>query len=327
MPAPQTLASGGGSAARSGSVLFVLVAVLCAVWGSTWLVIRGGLRDLPPFTSAGVRFAIAAVVMTGVAAALRRREGGESPPLWLSCTLGLTSFAGSYGVVYWCETVLPSGLVALLWSVYPMIQAVAGHLFLPGERLNRRQWIGFLFGLAGLALLFGTDLQGFGDAGIPAALLLFASPVLATIGSTVTKRFGGGVSSVLLNRDAMFAGAIVLLALALSCEQGAIQTWSAQAVASVLYLALVGTALTFGVYFWLLRRFAAHKLGLISYVVPVIALALGWGFGSEPVTTATLGGAALILFGVVIVARVRGPSAPADARRDRADGGDSRESG
>ena len=108
----------------------LLVALLCAIWGSTWIVIRGGLEVLPPFTAAAARFVIAALAMTLVTAALRHREGGGKPPTWLWIALGTLNFFGSYAIVYRTETLLPSGLVALLWGVFPMLSALAGHFFL-----------------------------------------------------------------------------------------------------------------------------------------------------------------------------------------------------
>jgi drug/metabolite transporter (DMT)-like permease len=277
------------------------VGVLCLIWGSTWIVIKGGLRDLPPFTSAGVRFALAAMVMVSVAAALHRKEGGRRPPTWLWLVQGTTNFAIPYGVVYHTETVLPSGLVALLWGVYPMLQAVAGHWFLPGERLRPAQFAGFGAAFAGLVLLFRTDIRGFGPDGVPTALVLFISPLTVVVGTTLIKRYGGPVSSTLLNRNGMLVGAVLLLGVAAASERGQPATWTGPAIASVLYLALVGTVLTFSLFYWLLRWTPAHKLALIAYVTPAIALTLGWAVGREPVTAATVGGAVLILTGVALV--------------------------
>lgn len=282
-----------------------LIALLCLIWGSTWLVIKGGLRDLPPLTSAGVRFAVAAVVMIGVAAVLGRREGGDRPPTWLWMIQGTTSFAISYGIVYQAETVLSSGLVSLLFGLYPMLQAASGHLFLEGERLAPHQWFGFILGLAGLALLFRTDLRSFGPEGIPTGILALLSPIAVVIGTTIVKRHGSGASSVLLNRNGMFFGAALLLACAVVFERNAEISWTAPAIASVLYLALVGTVVTFSLYFWLLRSCPAHRLALIAYVTPAIAIFLGWLFAGEPVTAFTLGGGACILSGVVLVVRRR----------------------
>lgn len=291
----------------------VLVGVLCLVWGSTWIVIQGGLEDLPPFTSAAARFAVAALCMLAIAPWLARREGGERPPRRLVLALGTLNFAASYGIVYWSETVLPSGLTCVLWAVYPMMQAVAGHLFLPGERLVGRQWLGFAVGFLGVALLFRTDLLDIGPHAARAGAILILSPLVSALGNTLIKRGGGGASSALLNRDALVLGALLLAGLAFLTERGERVTWTPSAVASVVYLALMGTVLTFSLFFWLLRYAPAHELSLIAYVTPVVALALGWSVGRERITGFTLAGTALVLGGVGLVARRRAPRVVAAA--------------
>jgi drug/metabolite transporter (DMT)-like permease len=293
------------SRAPSPLVANACIAVMCLVWGSTWLVIRQGLDDIPPFTSAAARFILAGIAMTGVSALIGAREGGRAPATWLWIVLGLTNFAGSYGIVYRTETILPSGLVSLLWGVFPMTMALAGHFYLPGERLGRRQWLGFAFGFVGLGLLFVTDLRTFGPEGVPAALVLFLSPIISMVGNILVKKHGGKTNSMEMNRNAMLLGGAVLGALAWATERGADAHWTPGAVGSVVYLALFGTVLTFGLYFWLLRYLEAHKLSLIAYVTPAIALTLGPLVRNEPMTRNTLAGAACILFGVVIVVRGR----------------------
>ncbi|MGA1608195.1 MAG: DMT family transporter, partial [Planctomycetota bacterium] len=236
----------------------VLVAVLCLIWGSTWLVIQEGLDDLPPLTSAGVRFALAFAVMVFLAPRLARREGGGTPPARLWVLVGTLNFAVSYAIVYVTETVLPSGLVAVLWAVFPLMAAVPGH-FLLGERLGPRQLVGLLLGFVGTCLLFGTDIADFevGDGGLlgplGAALLLLVSPLVSVIGQTGMKLWGTRHSSALLNRNAMGLGAFLLLALALAFERDAAPRWTPAAIGSIVYLAVVGTCLTFTLYYWLLR--------------------------------------------------------------------------
>jgi drug/metabolite transporter (DMT)-like permease len=285
------------------------IALLCLIWGSTWIVIQGGLQDLPALTAAAARFVLAAVVMTAAAPFLRAREGGADPPLWLSAVLGTGNFGLSYGIVYWSETQLPSGIVSVLWSVFPMLMALSGHLFLPGETLHGRQWAGFATGLMGVAVLFMTDLRRFGPQAIPAASILILSPLVSTVGTTIVKRRGSEVSSVLLNRDAMWIGALLLCGGAWFFERDLQVRWTVTAVLSVLYLAVAGTVVTFGLYFWILRHTAAHRLSLIAYVTPAVALLLGWAVGREPITAKTVAGSALILSGVSLVVRRRAQGA------------------
>lgn len=278
-----------------------VIAVLALIWGSTYFVIRAGLEDLPPFTGAGVRFAVACLVMAVVAHFLGRREGGRAPSPSLSVAMGVCNFSVNYGIVYWSETILPSGLVSVLWAIFPMLVAICAHFFLPGERLGTRQWSGFAVGFAGIVLLFSTDLRAIGPAAIPAGLVLLLSPAISAVGQTWVKRTGKDVSSLLLNRNGMVVGAVLLLAAAFLFERDAPVRWTAQAMGSVAYLALVGTVVTFGLYFWALRHAPAYRMSVIAYLTPALALTVGAVLGSEPVHLHTLGGVALILGGVALV--------------------------
>ncbi len=294
--------------APSRVAVVLLIALLCLVWGSTWLVIAEGLHDLPPFTAGAARFVVAAFVMIAVAPALARREGGTSPPFLLSLVVGLLNFGASYAIVYWSETRIPSGLTSVLWSVYPLMMAISGSVYLAGERIHSRQAVGFVLGFAGVALLFATDLRALGPETITTGMVLLVSPFVETIGTTIAKKSGKDVSSVLMNRNAMCIGAIVLVACALTFERGTSPNWSKAAIASVAYLAIFGTVLTFTLYFWLLRHVAAYRMSMIAYVTPVIALTLGTIFRKEPLTAWTIAGSATILAGVaLVVAKPRTP--------------------
>lgn len=277
------------------------LALLCAIWGSTYLVIREGLHDLPPFLAAGTRFALAASILCVLAPRAARREGGDAPTLRLSLTMGVLNATISYGIVYWSETVLPSGLVSVLWSAYPLFMALSGHLFLPEERLRPVQGLGFLVGFAGVGLLFLTDLQAIGPRALTAGVVLLASPLVSTVGNTILKRHAGGTSSALLNRNGMLIGAVLLLSLAAWREGDAVVRWTPRAVGSVLYLAVVGTVVTFGLFYWLMRYAPATRLSLIAYVIPVVALTLGTLVGDEPFERHTLAGSATVLVGVGLV--------------------------
>jgi drug/metabolite transporter (DMT)-like permease len=279
------------------------IALLCLVWGSTWVVIKEGLEDLPPLTSAAARFGLAGAAMALLARVLREREGGGDPPRWLWLSLGLLNFALSYGLVYFAETVLASGLVSVLWGVFPMMMATIGHWYLPGERLRPAQAWGFVVGFVGLVVLFARDVPSFGPRALPVALLLMLSPFVSAVGTALVKRHGASSSSLALNRNGMLVGALGLALAALLLESDVPAHWSRAAIGSIVYLALVGTVATFGLYFWLLRTVDANRMSLIAYVTPAVALTLGNLVRHEPVQAATLAGSGLILAGVVLVVR------------------------
>jgi drug/metabolite transporter (DMT)-like permease len=276
----------------------LLIGVLCLIWGSTWFVIKIGLQDLPPFTAGGTRFLLAAAGMALVARLLREREGGRAPAPWLSLCMGLFQFSISYGIVYWSETILPSGLVCVLWSTYPLMIAVAGHFFISGERLRPIQALGFVVGFVGVGSLYFTDIGALGEDSMVAAAILLFSPLTVTVGTVILKRHATDVSSILLNRNGMVVGGVLLLLAAWLTEQGADVRWTAAAVGSVAYLAVVGSVIAFGLYFWLMRFARATRLSVIAYVTPVVALSLGAVAGDEPLGINTVTGTGLILLGV-----------------------------
>jgi drug/metabolite transporter (DMT)-like permease len=289
-----------------------LMALISAVWGSTWLVIRQGLDDLPPLLGAGARFIVAGLVMAALVPWLREREGGERPPFGVVLVQALCQFTGNFALVYWCETVIPSGLVSVLWATFPLMMSLTGHFVTRAERLRGVQWLGLVVAFLGVASLFGTDVAQGGKRAVSMGLLLLLAPASVTVSTTLIKRRAAGASSLLLNRDSMLIGGVLLLVLSAAFERDAPVRLTGTALFSVVYLALLGSVVTFGVYLWLLRSVPAYRLSLISYVTPVLALLLGRSVRNEPFGSTTLLGTALVLLGVAFTLR-RKPREPLPA--------------
>lgn len=277
-----------------------ILAVLCLIWGSTWLVLKHNVVSVPPWTAAATRMGLASAVMLLVAPLLHRFEGGRQPPWWLWVPFGLSQFSLSFVVIYHVAQLLPSGLNAVLWAIYPLLMALGSHLFLVAERLRLSQVLGFLCGFTGIVALFVTDLTQFGPEAVPNALLLLTSPLMVAVVTLWIKHHGAGVSSMLLNRNAMVLGAVLLGAGAFLFERHEKKNFDREAVFCITYLALVGTVMTFGLYFWLMRHIEAYRLSLIAYITPAIALLLGALVDGEPVYWHTILGFVLILFGVAL---------------------------
>jgi drug/metabolite transporter (DMT)-like permease len=287
--------------APSPALTNVLLALLCLVWGSTWLVIKIGLRDVPPLTGAALRFLIAGLCMAALVPLLARREGGSRPPFIAVLLQGLFQFALNYALVYVSETVIPSGLVSVLWSVFPLFVALAGHFFLKTELLAGRQWLGMLLALSGVALLFVTDLASVDARAVPMGLLVLLAPLSVCVSTLLIKHRAAGASSLILNRDSILIGFAVLAILAFWFERDEVVTFTPAAIGSILYLALFGTVFTFGVYLWLLRSVPAYRMSLTAFVTPVVALLVGALFGGETLRAHTLAGTACVLGGVALV--------------------------
>jgi drug/metabolite transporter (DMT)-like permease len=285
-----------------------LIALLCAIWSSTWWAIRVCLAEQPPCGAAALRFLLAGLTIAAAGPLLRRSDRATPPPAWLWLAAGALNFAGSYGILYVAEQTVPSGIAAVLWAVFPLLMAASGALWL-GERLTRRQCAGFVVAFAGICTVFAGD---FGDAaghGAPlaAGLLLLGSPLVSAVGTTLIKRWGHDRSVYALNRNGMFVGALLLGAASLLRGESWSSTWSAPVVTATIYLAVCGTAFTFATYFWLLQRMPANRLSLISYVTPVLAVLLAAVVGDGALTAAVAVGTALVVAGIALVVRKAAP--------------------
>ena len=154
-----------------------------------------------------------------------------------------------------------------------------------------------------MALLFATDLRGIGPSALAYGALFLLSPLSSAVANILVKKYGSGVHSMRLNRNGLCIGAAGLWIAAGLLEDPGEANWTRAAILSVAYLTVFGTVITFGLYFWLLRYAKASRLSLIAYVIPVVALLLGWTVGNETIGFTTVAGAGLILGGVWVAAR------------------------
>src|SRR5215213_5171557 len=137
--------------------------VLCGIWGSTWLFIKLGLEDLPPFTFASIRFVIAGAILFTIIR-IRRIELPRAGRDWILLAItGVLAFGVNYGTVFWGEQYISSGLAALLQATIPVFGMLLAHPYLPGERLNARKLAGALLGVVGVGVIFSHQLGAEGS--------------------------------------------------------------------------------------------------------------------------------------------------------------------
>jgi drug/metabolite transporter (DMT)-like permease len=293
-------------------LLYAAAALLTLIWGTTWAVIRIGLEGIPPFTGVSIRFMIAAAVLLAVGRVLGVRFGRTRTERRLWVVQAVFSFGIAYGLVYWCEQWVPSGLASVLWATFPLFVALLAHRMLPGERLTVRGLAGIVIGFGGVGVIFSEDfaLLGGGDVALASAILLL-SPAAAAVSNTAVKKWGRDVHPVSLSALPMGIAAGMMGAVALSVERGREITFDGRSVGALLYLALAGSAVTFTIYYWMLARVPATVLSLITYLIPVVAVTIGAIFMDEPLTARVLLGSVLVVAGVAVAARARRtPSRP-----------------
>jgi len=279
-------------------------AIIYFVWGSTLLAIRVGVREVPPFLLAALRFLVAGLVLYGWMLA----QGERSPNgrQWMSAfLLALLIFVVDYGLLFWAEQRVLSGVAAVMMATIPAFMALSEIIFLRTQRLTVRLALALFIGMGGVAVLMSHSFN-FGGAPIDrtGAMALIVASISWSVASALTRKLPLPASKVMSSGAQMLAGGLLL-------------TWSAAALGefhnfqpsavsfkawlSLLYLIIAGSIIGFTAYVWLIHHESPTRVGTYAYVNPVVAVLLGYLLGGESLGVRTLLGTLFVLISVVVI--------------------------
>jgi putative membrane protein PagO len=285
---------------RTTSYLIVVVyAAMCLIWGSTWIMIKLGLRGAPPMTAVAVRFILAALLVHVIIAIRRKKLPRTRGFLLLSLFLGLVHFALPYVLVYWGEQYISSGLTAVLYSTMPICVALLARVLI-GDRLTFRKTIGILVGFAGVWVIFSASMSfGGHDAAVGMGAILI-SVLCASLSSVVVKKYASRYDPFVMLALPFTIGGLLVSVLAVAVEGSNPLQFDALTWITIVYLAVLGSVVAFSFYFWIIKRIDVTVLSYQTFVIPVFAVLIGWIFLKETVTIRVIAGAALILAGIAL---------------------------
>ncbi len=276
--------------------------ILCGIWGSTWLFIKIGLNDLPPLTFAGIRFVLASFILSSLVI-MRRVRWPRTRDEWsLIAVSGVLQFTFNYGLVFWGEQHISSGLAAVLQSTFPLFGLVIAHFYLPHERITAVKTAGVLLGIVGVAIIFSDQLSIAGSLALLGSVALVLSAVFGSYSNVLVKARGTHIDPQILAAGQMVCGLVPLLVLGVLTEGNPFKFhWTTMAVISLLYLVVVGSAIAFALYYWLVRHMDVTTTMLIALVTPVVAVVLGMIVLHEKLNWRLLAGGACIISGLALI--------------------------
>jgi len=306
------------TAARPPSWKILLAfAIIYFVWGSTFLAIRVGVHEVPPFLLAGLRFAISGIVLF----TWMRLRGTPSPGVreWLAASfMGTLIFLIDYGCVFWAEQRVPSGITAVVLATIPVFITLLEIILLRTQRLTFRLAAALAVGICGVAVLvnrsFALRETPINRAGASALVVAAFTWSLATI---LSRKLPLPASKPMSAAAQMLSGGMQLFLLsALSGETKGfrVQTVSWNAWLALVYLIVAGSIVAFTAYIWLLHYESPTKVGTYAYVNPVVAVVVGHFLGKEAIGPRTLLGTLFVLVSVITITTT-------PARKRAAEGG------
>jgi len=276
--------------------------ILCGIWGSTWLFIKLGLEDLPPLTFAGIRFVIACAILF-IYIRIRGLELPRNRRDWILLAItGILAFGLNYGLLFWGEQYISSGLAALLQATIPAFGLVFAHFHLPHERLSWAKIAGVILGVCGVGVVFSNQLAVAGSKALAGCVALVLSSLFVAYSNVLVKARGTKMDPAILAAGQMFFGLLLLFAVGLPLEGSPLNfRWTPMALLSLFYLALVGSVIAFLLYYWLVLNIDVTKSMLIALVTPVVAVILGMIVLNEEIGWRTLIGGAMIMIGISFI--------------------------
>ena len=278
--------------------------IIYFVWGSTFLAIRIGVEEVPPFLLASMRFLAAGLAL--YLWMLLKGERNPSAREWGSATLlALLIFVGDYGLLFWAEQRVPSGLAAVMVATIPAFMALAEIVILRTQKLTARLVAALAIGFCGVAVLLVRSLNLGGEPiNRAGAVALIVAAINWSIASALARKLPLPSSKAMSSGAQMLAGGILLGAVA--SVRGEFAGFHPAAVSgrawlALLYLIVAGSIVAFTAYVWLLHHYSPTKVGTYAYVNPVIAVLLGYFAGGEPLGERTIVGSVCVLASVVMI--------------------------
>ena len=283
---------------------FALVAL---IWGSTWWVITGQISDVPPGWAIVYRFALATPAMFLVAVLMGRSLRLGRAGHILAVFIGLSQFCGNFHFVYRAELHLTSGIVAVMFGMFMLPNALFARALL-GQKVSLRFLLASAVAVAGIALLLLHEARSSplgGNIGL-GIVLAIGGILSASIANVVqANKTGQGLPMVSLLAFSMLYGLGFDIVLALALNGPPVFPKSAQFWAGTAYLALIGSVITFPLYYTLVRRMGAGQAAYNAVAVVIVAMAISTMFEGYQWSLLAISGAVLAVIGMVLALRAR----------------------
>ncbi len=277
----------------------LVIAILCVIWGSTWIAIKFGLEDLPPFLFAGMRFTLATALLVVFMKIQRIRFPADRRTWKIMLVLGVFQ-AIDYAAVFWAEQYIDSAVAAILFATMPFFVAMFSYFMLDDHRITWTQLTGITVSFIGVFFIFLRDV-GHSRNSVAGDLVILVGSMSGAFISVYAKKHANHIHPVTNTTVQLgFAAASLTLIGLMAEDLGAFHV-TPESLGAITYLAIVGSAVAFVLYMWVIKKTTVMQASVITLCTPIVAILLGWFWRHEDLGGNVLIGTILILTGVYVV--------------------------
>jgi len=256
---------------------------------------------MPPILGVGLRFMISGLIFWAIFLFRKEKLPLSSVAIKIYLQFGLINFSVSYAITYWATQFIYSNLSSIIWALFPLIVTAMAHFTLPNERFNSKKLISIILGITGTLLIVSQGDALGGRNVVLGIVAIFISVVIAAWPNVYLKKHANIVNTIQLNAVSQTIGGILLFTVSKLFEPNSVMVWSQTNVLAIIYLIVCGSVITWMIYFWLFNHLSVSQISYVAFFPPVIAIIVGWIILDEILTPFAMIGAALILFGALII--------------------------
>lgn len=288
---------------REAVLAWIAFAIVCVVWGTTYLAIRIAIETVPTLLLAGFRFTLAGAILLGACALFGQKIPRRVSDWWTLTIVGFLLIGVGNVVVVWAEHFMTSGFAALLVATAPSWMAVIESIRTRGSVLTGRKAIGLAIGFSGVALLVAPDLRpsAFDSKFLLGVIALQAGAICWNLGSVISKYRPVESSTLAAAAVQMLMGGIIVLTGGLLTGELSQLSVNTRTLTAWLYLMVFGSIIAYGAYVYALSKLSTSTVSLYAYINPVIAVVVGWLILDEPLGWRAIAAMTIILFGAAMV--------------------------
>lgn len=267
------------------------------IWGSTWMAIKVSVGNTP-FYLAGIRFFLAACMLIIIQRVRGRAIFPTRENMKVILAIGLGNFFLGYGFTYWGMQFVESNVTSILWATLPVMVTITAHFKLKDEKINLAKIFSLVGSLVGTFFIFDIGGHDFDPQVALGMAFILVSIFAAAFSNVIYKRDGSHLDPLSINIAGMLVGASLLILVGLVTEPWMAVDYTMLRVGATVYLAMFGSAMSFSIYFWLLKRISVVKMSYSTFLIPILAGIWGWVILGESLSSKSMLGAAIILLAV-----------------------------
>lgn len=292
------------TSSKSPLFAYLALAAVCVIWGTTYLALRIGVTQFPPFLFSLLRFLCAGPILLIMVLTVGKQKWPDSKTLFNQAVSGVFMITLGISMVGWAEVYISSGVAAIICSMMPIWTILINVTVTKDEKPNWLIILGLATGLSGVLLIFGEHLSEFSNRNYQVGIAItFLANLCWAIGSIRIKKKNQNTNPFLGAGLQMTFGAIALIPLSLVLDDYSTIHWSTDVIYSLIYMILIGSVGAYACYSYAIKKLPMTLVSLYAYINPIVAVVLGWLVLSEKLNGRIVLAILITVAGIYIVNR------------------------